>query len=315
MGIDVTDIGGVQSAGAQGHFHATRRAFAPGRRGGEMVGVRRVAVADNLAINFRAAGLGVLQFLQHQEARAFAHHETVAFQVKRARGAFRLGVAGAHGAHRAKSADAHRHNRGLRAAGENRDGIPHFDGAPGFADGVGGRGAGGTGGKIRAAQFVIHREQAGGDVRDEHGNHERRDALGAAFEQDGVLLLGGVQAADAGADEHADFIAVRLGQIKAGIQQGLVAGENAKLREAVGALEFLGRGKRGGGIEVLDLGGNLAIEAGGVEGADPVNAALAGRDLAPERVHLLPEGGNHPEAGDDNPAFGPINCHKISGAA
>ncbi len=61
-----------------------------------------------------------------------------------------------------------------------------------------------------------------------------------------VLFVRRVQSADARADEHADFIAVHLFQIHAGIQQRLVAGEDAELREAVRALEFLGRRKSRG---------------------------------------------------------------------
>ena len=34
--------------------------------------------------------------------------------------------------------------------------------------------------------------------------------LGPAFEQDLVLLFGGMQSADAGADEDADFVAIHL---------------------------------------------------------------------------------------------------------
>ena len=54
--------------------------------------------------------------------------------------------------------------------------IVHLDGAPGFANGVVGRGAGGAGGEIRPAQTFVHREQARGHVTDEHRDHEGRDA-------------------------------------------------------------------------------------------------------------------------------------------
>ena len=157
----------------------------------------------------------------------------------------RIIVARAHGAHRAKTADANGHNRRFRAAGEHDLRIAHLDRAPGFADGVVGGRARGAGGEIRPAQVVIHREQAGGHVADEHRDHERREPARPAFEQDLVLFDGRLQAADAGAEDDADFVAVFLVEIQAGIQQRLISGVNAELRVAVGAPDFLGRRKRG----------------------------------------------------------------------
>ena len=166
-----------------------------------MMRVGGVAVADDFAINVRAALFGVFQFLEHEDARAFAHDKAVAVLVERARGVLGIVVARAHGAHGAKAADADGNDGGFRAAGEHDLRVAHFDGAPGFADGVVGGGAGGAGGEIRAAQIVIHREQARSHVADEHRNHERREPVRAAVEQDLVLFGGGGQAADAGADE------------------------------------------------------------------------------------------------------------------
>ena len=104
-----------------------------------------------------------------------------------------------------------------------------------------GGGAGGTGGEVRPAQIVKHREQAGRHVADEHRDHERREAVGAAFEQDFDLGGGGFKPADAGADDDANFIAVEFIEFRAGILERGPAGVDAKLRVAVGAADFLGR--------------------------------------------------------------------------
>ncbi len=111
-----------------------------------MMGVGGVTVTDDLAINFRAALLRVLQFLQSQHARTLAHDKAVALLVERSRRSFRIIVARAHGAHRAEAADADGHNRGFATAGKHHYRFAHLDGAPGFADGVIGSGTGGTGG-------------------------------------------------------------------------------------------------------------------------------------------------------------------------
>ena len=66
-----------------------KRAIAVRRGRGDVVGVARHAVADQFGIDFRAALLGVLVFLQHHDAGALAHHEAVAILVIGTRGARR----------------------------------------------------------------------------------------------------------------------------------------------------------------------------------------------------------------------------------
>ena len=104
-----------------------------------------------IAIDARAAGLGVLQFLQRQHGGTFAHDEAVAIGVERTRGVFGIVVAGAQGSHRAEAADADGDDCRFRAAGEHHVGVAHFDRAPGLAEGVVGGGAGGAGGEVRSA--------------------------------------------------------------------------------------------------------------------------------------------------------------------
>ena len=50
-------------------------------RRGDVIGVARQAIADHLGIDFRAARLGMLIFLEHDDARALAHDEAVAVLV------------------------------------------------------------------------------------------------------------------------------------------------------------------------------------------------------------------------------------------
>ena len=58
-------------------------------RRGHMIGVARQAIADHFGIDLRAARLGVLIFLEHDHAGAFAHDEAVAVLVIGAAGAVR----------------------------------------------------------------------------------------------------------------------------------------------------------------------------------------------------------------------------------
>ena len=55
----------------------------------------------------------MFEFLEDEDAGAFAHDEAVAIRVKGSRGALGFVVAGAHGPHGAKAADAQGDDGGL----------------------------------------------------------------------------------------------------------------------------------------------------------------------------------------------------------
>ena len=117
-----------------------------------------------------------------------------------------------------------------------------------------------------------------------------------------MLLLDGVEAADAGADEHPDLVAVDLFQIETGIQQRVMPGGDAELGVTIRAAHILGRRKSGQGIEVFHLTRDLGVELGHIEERDAVDAALAREDVLPQVIHAA-EGGDRTQAGDDHSAF------------
>ena len=235
-----------------------------------------VAVTGNFAINFRAALFRVFQFFQNQNARAFAHDKSVTIFVERTRGVFGIVVARAHRAHGAKSADADGNNRRFGTAREHHGCVARFNRAPRFADGVIRRRARGAGRKIRSAQIEIHRDEAGCHVPDEHRNGERRHPPWTAFEQNFMLLARRRQPANAGAEEHANFVEIFFFQFEAGIFQRAPASVNAKLRIAIRAADFLRRRKGGRRIKVFHLARDLRGEGRRVESRNFINAALAG---------------------------------------
>ena len=78
----------------------------PGRfRLGDVVRVGGVPGARRHGVHPGAAPLRVLGRLQHDDARALAEHEAVPAAVERARGAFRLVVAGGQRAHGGERGD------------------------------------------------------------------------------------------------------------------------------------------------------------------------------------------------------------------
>ena len=89
VGVDVVDVGGANAGALERRRHAAVGAVAVLGRRGDVVGVARQAVADDLGIDLGAARLGVLVFLEHDDAGALAHDEAVAVLVVGARGARR----------------------------------------------------------------------------------------------------------------------------------------------------------------------------------------------------------------------------------
>ena len=196
----------------------------------------------------------------------------------------RIVVAGAHGSHGAESADADGDDGRFGAAGEHDLRVAHLDGAPGFADGVIGSGAGRAGGEVRAAQIVIHREQAPRPCsRMSIGIMNGESRPGPRSSRILCCSLGRLQAADAGADEHADFIAIDFVQIEAGILQRLPTGINAELGEAIRAADFLRRRKGGRGSKFFTSAAIWRVKLRRVKGGDSVDAALARRSGYPKR--------------------------------
>src|SRR3546814_12985918 len=87
-----------------------------------MIGVARHAVADQLGIDFGAARLGPLIFLEHDHARALAHDEAVAILVIGTRSLLGLVVeVGGQRPRLGETSDAQREERALGAAGQRSE--------------------------------------------------------------------------------------------------------------------------------------------------------------------------------------------------
>src|SRR5690606_13095307 len=140
-------------------------------------GVARHAVADDLAVDFRAARLGALVVLEHHDTRALAHDEAVAVLVIGARALF--GVIVEIGGERPTGGEAGERDAvdaAFRAAGDHHVGIAHGDDAPAIADGVRAGRAGRHYRVVRALEPEADRDVAGGEVDQAAGNEERADA-------------------------------------------------------------------------------------------------------------------------------------------
>ena len=173
-------------------------------RRGHVIGVARQAVADHLGVDLRAARLGMLIFLEHDDARALAHDEAVAVLVVGAAGLLRLVVeVGAERPRLGEAGDADRADGRFRAAGEHDVGVVHRDHPRRIADRVGAGRAGGDHRMVGTHQPIFDRDLAGDEVDQPAVDEVRADPARPLLVQHEALALDARQAADARADRNA----------------------------------------------------------------------------------------------------------------
>jgi hypothetical protein len=122
-----------------------------------------------------------------------------------------------------------------------------------------------------------------------------------------VVVLDHRQAADAGADRHADAAGILLGAGEPRIRDGLGTRGHAVLDEQVHLAGFLGI-QVGTDVEVLDGTPEARVEAADIEVLDGGNAALAGHDVRPALVHGISHRRDQAEPGHHNPS----TSHQLS---
>ena len=83
-----------------------------------------------------------------------------------------------------------------------------------------------------------------------------------------MLALDDFESADAAADDHADAFGVLRIDLEAGLSQRKIGGRDTELDKAAHFLDFFAFDELGG-IEILDLSGDAAVERRGVKLFDP----------------------------------------------
>ena len=140
--------------------------------------------------------------------------------------------------------------------------------------------AGGTGGNHAVAGATVAFEDgyvAGNQVNQRTGNKEGVDSARAAFEYGFSGGFDAGQAADAGADVHADTVFVEAFQfVQAGIADGLQCGGDAVVDKHVHAAGFFAADVLAD-VEIAHFAGDLAVDVGCVETGDEADAASAGQ--------------------------------------
>ncbi len=243
MGVQMLDIGRRDVGLCQSDIHRAPGAVAVLATGCHVERIGRRAVADQFGDRLRAARQGMIQFLEHHDAGAFAHDEAVAVAIERTRGALRIGdEVGGERASGGEAAEADAVDTGFGTPG---DGDIRFAGANEacrIADRLHAGGAGCHGRAEAAFEAVADRDVASREIDQERGHGERRqpaDALGIG----GADRVGNCRkAADAGGDDRRRALAFsRILRQPAGLRDGFIGSHQRKQDEAIHLLLILAR--------------------------------------------------------------------------
>ena len=306
--VDVVELGGADLGALERGLHAAIGAVAFRRRRGDVISVARHAVADHLGIDRGAARLGVLQLLEHHDARPLAHHEAVAVAVIGTRRA--LGRVVEMRRKRARGGKARERqpvDRGLGAARDHDVRVAQPDQPRGVADRMRAGRAGGDHGMIGAFQAECDRDIAGGEVDQAARDEERRHPARALLMQNERGLGDAFDAADAGADHHAgrDLVLVAF-RLPAGVGERLTRGAERVGNELVDLALLLrlhpliGIVGAAGTVAARDLAGDLGRQVGDVELFDSAGAALSGDQSLPRDLDAASERRDHAKPCDND---------------
>src|SRR5690606_17358011 len=160
-------------------------------------------------------------------------------------------------------------------------------------------GTGGGHGVVRALQSQMDGQVAGRHVDDRAGHEERRNAPRALLVQSLAVVLDVGQAANAGADGHANALPVGVADLQAGIAQRLDAGRDGVLDEQVQLAGVLGW------QVLLDIktayrAADPSGKGGKVEMLDGGNATAPRQDPFPTAGNIHAQRREHAHSGDYN---------------
>ena len=273
---------------------------AVGTRRGHVVRVVGGRGTQHFGEDRRAARDRPVALLEDEHRRALAHHEAVAADVERARGARRIVVARRHGADDRERAEAQRLQRRLGAAREHDVGAAVPDGAQAVAHRDRARGAAHAVGRVRPVHAELDRDVAARRAAEDRERERRVHAAQPLVKEGAQLLLGESDAAQRRAHHHADPVAVLLREVHAGVLQRQLRGDDRQLREAVEAARVAAR-QVVLRAEVGDLRRHVAPERRRIEPGDGAHGGTAGPQSLGQRLGTGADGCDAADPGDHHP--------------
>ena len=208
MSVDVAYVVHVESGDPEGLLHRPRRALSTGSRGRDVERVRGRTEASDLRHDVRASGLRVLQFLEHNDARALTENEPVTLRVEGPRCALGIVVPRRDGLHVGEPTQSHLADRGLSSARDHDVGVSHTNRLKRDTDGVRSRRTGRDRSEIGTLESQRYRHRARRHVRYHHRDEERAYSARPLLHENGVLRLERLNPTYPRTDEHARAVRV-----------------------------------------------------------------------------------------------------------
>ena len=302
MRVDVVDVFRIETRVAKRHRKGPCSAFSSRRGRGDVIGVSRGSVTDDLSVDLGSARLRMLIFLKHENSGAFGHDESIAVLVKRTARTGRIIVPLAQRLHGAESGETELGDRRLRSSGNHDVRIIALDHPVGFPDGVARGRTGGHHRHVRAFCAVAHREGTRRHVNNHHRDQERTDSGRSALNQQLALLFHGTHSADAAPDADTDPVRINSGAFfefnaESGVLHGLVARSNGIQTEIIkpSGLFF---GHVSGWIEISDFARNMTAIGTGVKSGYGADAASAFDQGFPCFFNAVSKTGNRADSGN-----------------
>mmetsp|Transcript_20236 Transcript_20236/g.44003 ORF Transcript_20236/g.44003 Transcript_20236/m.44003 type:complete len:443 (+) Transcript_20236:1318-2646(+) len=175
MSIDIVNIRLIHATLINCHFHRSRQSPSLWRRCGNVVSIARGTISHHFAVNIRSSCQCTVQRLKHYHTGTLAHDEPTPIGIKGTRSpSWIIIVLDRHGLHTAESGVTQWGDGGLGTARDHLISISIGNHAEGFADGVGGRGAGGGNAVVGAFAAAFDADDSGGGVSKESGDGEGR---------------------------------------------------------------------------------------------------------------------------------------------
>ncbi len=250
----------------------------------------------------------MLQFLEHHDTRALAHHEAVAVAVPGPAAPLRRVVeTGRERLARREPRDAEFADRRLRTAGDHHLRVAMRDHPRPVADGMRSGRAGGHHRMVRPLETVADRHLPRAEVDQARGNEERRHPPRPLVAQHQSGVGDGREPADARADDHPGpqpvFLVLRR---PVGIAHRLRGGGHGIEDEAIDLAALLGRhpvvGVEGAVRPVAErnFAGDGAGQVRRIEARDPSCARMAREQPRPALLDPAGQWRDEPEPGDHN---------------
>mmetsp|Transcript_5005 Transcript_5005/g.20004 ORF Transcript_5005/g.20004 Transcript_5005/m.20004 type:complete len:392 (+) Transcript_5005:560-1735(+) len=306
MCVDVRDVFRSHVRVVHGDLNRASEALSLRVRGGDVVGIAGGAVPSELAVDLRAARLGVLLRLEDEHTAAFAHDEAGAVFVEGTGSTRGIVVEGGdHGLHGREASKAERSERRLRATGDHDVRLAALEEVQRRAERVGARGTSAHHTEVGSLSTKLDGDDARSGVGDECRDQEGRHALEPRA---AAVLLGKADAAvleelhspDAAANEHAELLPFQLGHVDLGILHGHLGRCHGEVRITSLPARFLGvHPLLDVELLVVHHAPHLRWELVGPFG-QPVQGGLACAQVVEVHVCAHARGAHRPHAGHHN---------------